>query len=49
MDHFIKEATEIRLHPRNFNRDRGFNLNWSWYLVTNMIKQYRDKPIQRNL
>jgi hypothetical protein len=39
MECLIKETTEIRLHPRNFNRDRAFNLSWSWYLLTNIIKQ----------
>lgn len=34
MECLIKEATEIRHHPRNFNRDRAFNLSWSWYLLT---------------
>jgi hypothetical protein len=24
IDNLIKEAIEIRLHPRNFNKDRGF-------------------------
>jgi hypothetical protein len=43
----IKEATEIRLHPRKFNRDRGFTLSQSWYPVINMLKQYRDPTIQR--
>jgi hypothetical protein len=27
MDCVIKEATEIRLHPKNFNRDGGFTLS----------------------
>jgi hypothetical protein len=40
MDHLIKEALKIRLHPRNFNRNRGFSLSLSWYPVTNIIKQY---------
>jgi hypothetical protein len=47
MDCLIKEAIEIRLHPRNFNRDGDFNISWSWHPVTDMIKQYRDEPIQR--
>jgi hypothetical protein len=25
VDHLIKQVTEIRLHPRNFARDRGFS------------------------
>jgi hypothetical protein len=40
-----KEAVEIRLHSRSFNGDGGLNLSWSWYPVTNTIKQHGDKPI----
>jgi hypothetical protein len=47
MDHIIKEATEIRLHPRNFNSDRSFTLSQFWYTMTNILKQYRDTPIQK--
>jgi hypothetical protein len=31
VDHSIKEAIKIRLHPGNFNRGGGFNLSQSWY------------------
>jgi hypothetical protein len=44
-DHMIKKATEIKLHPYNFNRDSGFIHSRSWYLVLNMLKQYRYTPI----
>jgi hypothetical protein len=47
VDHVIKVATEIKLHPRNFNRNRGFTLSQPWYPVTNMLKQYRDPPIKK--
>jgi hypothetical protein len=43
----IKRAIEIRLHPKNFNRDGGFILSQSWYLVTNMIKENRDTLIRK--
>jgi hypothetical protein len=33
----IKEAMEIRFHPRNFNRHMGFNLSQSQYPLINMI------------
>jgi hypothetical protein len=46
MDLMIKEAVRIRLYPRNFNRDGGVTISQSWYLVTNMLKQYRDTPIR---
>jgi hypothetical protein len=38
MDSMIKEAVEIRLHPRNFNRDGGFTVSQSWYPMTDMLK-----------
>jgi hypothetical protein len=38
----IKEAIELRLLPHNFNRDGGFTLSQSWYLVTSNAQ-----PIQR--
>jgi hypothetical protein len=46
MDHVIKEAIEIRLHLRSFNRDDGFTLSQSWYPVTNMLKQYRHTNVE---
>jgi hypothetical protein len=39
MDCLMEKVVEIVLHPRNFNRGRGFNFSLSWYLVTNMLKQ----------
>lgn len=30
MDHLVKEAIEIQLHPNNFNRDGGFMLSRTW-------------------
>jgi hypothetical protein len=36
----IKKAIEMRLHPTNFKQNRGFNLNWFWYLATNMTEKY---------
>jgi hypothetical protein len=45
IDNLIKEAVEVRPNPINFNWYRGFNLSWSWYPVSNMIKQHREQPI----
>jgi hypothetical protein len=47
MDHMIKEAFEIKLYPSNFNRASGFTFSQFWYLVTAMLKQYTDTPIQK--
>jgi hypothetical protein len=38
MDRLVKEAIEIRLNTRNFNRDDGFTLSQSWYPVINMLR-----------
>jgi hypothetical protein len=46
MECMIKEAIEIRLHPNNFSRDQVFTVNWSCYLVTNMMNN-TDAPIWR--
>jgi hypothetical protein len=47
MGHVIKEGIEIRFHWSIFNRGSGFTLSQSWYLVMNMLKQYRDTSIQK--
>jgi hypothetical protein len=47
MDHLVKEATEIHLHPNNFNRDGGFTLSRAWYPVTNMLKQDGKTPLRK--
>jgi len=36
-----------QLHSRSFNSDGGFTVSQHWYLATNMVKQYRDSPMQR--
>jgi hypothetical protein len=46
MDLIVKEATEICLHPNNFNRAGGFNLSRAWQTVTNMLK-LSGKPISK--
>jgi hypothetical protein len=40
MGHLIKRATEIRVQPRNLNRDGGFQYQSVLLHVTDMIKQY---------
>jgi hypothetical protein len=44
MDHLVKEAIEIWLNTRNFNRDGGFTLSRSWYPVINMLCNEKAGP-----
>jgi hypothetical protein len=41
MERIVKEATEIRLNTRNFNRDGGFILSRAWYPVINMLSNQK--------
>jgi hypothetical protein len=40
MDHLVKEAIKVRLHPKNFNGDGGFQSQSVLVPVTNVTKQY---------
>jgi hypothetical protein len=40
-DWIVKEAIEIQLHPKNFNRDKVFNLSQSCKSATNILLQSR--------
>jgi hypothetical protein len=46
MDYLIKEAIKITSLEK-LSVDKGFNLIWSCYPVTFMIRQYLDTPVQR--
>jgi hypothetical protein len=37
MDRLVKEAIQIRLNQKNFNRDRGFKLSRAWNPVTKLF------------
>lgn len=38
INHTAKEATEIHLHPNNFNWDGSFTLRWTWQPVLKYIQ-----------
>jgi hypothetical protein len=38
MDRLVKEAIQIRLNHKNFNRDNGFTLSRPWNSVTKLFK-----------
>jgi len=44
MDHLIKEAIQIRLNYKNFNRDGDFTLSQAWYSVTNLFSNHKAGP-----
>jgi hypothetical protein len=37
MDHLVKEAIQIRINCKNFNRDSGFTLSQAWNRVTKLF------------
>jgi hypothetical protein len=47
MDHLVREAIEIRLHPDNFNRDDGFNLSHTRHPIIKMLQLPRSRPMAK--
>jgi hypothetical protein len=39
MDKIVKDAIEIQLHAKNFNKESGFILSCTWQPVTSLLKQ----------
>ena len=50
-DRIVKEAIEIRLNTKNFNRDTGFHLSNTWTPVLKCIKNLRkeDEIFKQNI
>jgi hypothetical protein len=47
MDRIIREATEIKLHPNNVNKEDGFSLNKSWKPLLQTLQEWK-KTLSKN-
>jgi hypothetical protein len=49
MDRLFKEAIQIRLNHKNFNRDNVFTLSRAWNPVTKLLFKHDTVPAKRPL
>jgi hypothetical protein len=47
VEHIIREATEIQLHPDNVNREEGFSLSKSWKPLLQTLKEQMKSPVSK--
>jgi hypothetical protein len=44
MECLVKEAIQVRLNYKNFNRDSGFTLSWAWNPLTKLLLKHDTDP-----
>jgi hypothetical protein len=44
LDRLVKEAIQIRLNHKNFNRDNGFTLSRAWNPITKLLFKHDADP-----
>jgi hypothetical protein len=44
VDRLVKEAIQIRLNHKNFNRENGFTLSWAWNPVIKLLFKHNNDP-----
>jgi len=47
VEHVIREATEINLHPNNMKREECFSLSKSWKLQLHTLKEQNKTPVSK--
>jgi hypothetical protein len=48
MDCIIREAIEIKIHPKNIKRENGLSLSWSWKPLIHDLRKWK-QAVTKNM